>query len=88
MFWETNLTERLNFVATTDIVGGNSGSPMLNQRAELVGLAFDGNIHSLGGAFWFDPSSNRSIGVTSTGILEALRKIYRADELVAELLPR
>jgi len=83
-----NLTESLNFVATTDIVGGNSGSPMLNQRAELVGLAFDGNIHSLGGAFWFDPSSNRSIGVTSTGILEALRKIYRADELVAELLPR
>ena len=81
-----NLSETLNFVATTDIIGGNSGSPMLNKKAELVGLAFDGNIHSLGGAFWFDPANNRSIGVTSTGILETLRKIYRADELVTELL--
>ena len=74
-----------NFVATTDITGGNSGSPMVTADGKLVGLAFDGNIHSIAGDFWFDPSTNRTVGVTSAIMLEALRKIYAADHLIDEL---
>ena len=80
-----NLAQNYNFITTNDIIGGNSGSPMINRNAEIVGLAFDGNEHSHGGAFWFDNKLNRTIGVTSGGIREALKNIYAADELLAEI---
>ncbi len=77
-----------NFVTTNDIIGGNSGSPVINKEGEVVGLVFDGNIHSLGGDYGFDESKNRSVAVHSAAILEALAKIYGADRLVKELRPR
>lgn len=80
-----NLTQNYNFVSTNDIIGGNSGSPMINRNGEIVGLAFDGNVHSHGGSFAFDGSVNRTIGVTSGGILEALKSIHSATELLAEI---
>jgi hypothetical protein len=80
-----NLQQRFNFVTTNDIVGGNSGSPVVNSKGEIVGLAFDGNIHSLGGAFWFDERVNRTVAVHSGAILEALEKIYAADAIVQEI---
>ena len=81
-----NLAQRYNFVATQDIIGGNSGSPMLDRQGRVVGLAFDGNIHSLGGAYSYDESLNRKVGVHAGAIVEALRQVYRADALVQELL--
>ena len=75
----------INFVATTDITGGNSGSPVVDKHGRLVGLCFDGNIHSIGGSYWFDPAKNRTVAVDSGGMLEALRTVYGADRLVAEL---
>ncbi len=80
-----NLAQNYNFVSSNDIIGGNSGSPMINRNAEIVGLAFDGNVHSHGGSFGFDPAMNRTIGVTSGGIQEALKNIYGATELLAEI---
>ncbi len=74
-----------NFVATTDITGGNSGSPMIAADGTLVGLAFDGNIHSIAGNYWFDPSLNRTVGVNTAIMLEALETVYGADHLVEEL---
>ncbi|HTA66257.1 MAG TPA: S46 family peptidase, partial [Xanthomonadaceae bacterium] len=68
-----------------DIIGGNSGSPVINRNGEVVGLVFDGNIESLGGDYWFDERVNRTVAVHSGAILEALRKVYGADRLVAEL---
>jgi hypothetical protein len=80
-----DLSQRLDLVTTNDIIGGNSGSPMINRKGEVVGLVFDGNIESLGGAFWFDERVNRAVAVHSGGILEAMRKIYGADRIVDEL---
>lgn len=80
-----NLQQPYNFVTNNDIIGGNSGSPLINKNGEIVGLVFDGNIHSLGGAFWFDSRSNRAVAVHSGGILEAMDKIYGAKELLKEL---
>ncbi len=80
-----NLNQRYNFVSTNDIIGGNSGSPVINKNAEIVGLVFDGNIHSLGGNYWYDERLNRAVSVHSGAILEALRTIYGADALVKEL---
>ena len=74
-----------NFVATTDIVGGNSGSPAVDARGRLVGLAFDGNIHSIAGSYWFDESDNRTVLVHPAAIVEALKKIYAAQSLLGEL---
>ena len=74
-----------NFVSTNDIIGGNSGSPILNKNAEIVGVVFDGNIHSLGGAFGFDPKKNRAISVQSEAMLESLKTIYKADRLLQEI---
>lgn len=80
-----DLSTPFNFVTTNDITGGNSGSPTINQNAELVGLIFDGNIQSIVGDFMYDPSVNRAISVDSRGMLEILKKIFNANELVAEL---
>lgn len=74
-----------NFVATTDITGGNSGSPILAADGTLVGLAFDGNIHSIAGDFWFDPDLNRTVGVNTAIMLEALRRVYGAEHVLREL---
>ena len=74
-----------NFVATTDITGGNSGSPIVGADGNLVGLAFDGNIHSIAGDYWFDPATNRTVGVDTAIMLEALQTVYGADYLVKEL---
>jgi hypothetical protein len=74
-----------NFVATTDITGGNSGSPIVAADGNLVGLAFDGNIHSIAGDYWFDPATNRTVGVDTAIMLEALKTVYGAHHLVKEL---
>jgi hypothetical protein len=74
-----------NFVAAVDSTGGNSGSPVFNKDAEIVGLLFDGNIQSLIGDYVYDETQNRSICVDSRGMIEALRKVYGANELANEL---
>jgi hypothetical protein len=82
---KVNLQTPMNFVTTNDIIGGNSGSPMINREARIVGLIFDGNIHSLGGNYGFDKTANRAVAVHSSAILEALDKVYGARDLLAEL---
>ena len=74
-----------NLSADTDIIGGNSGSPMIDRNGRIVGLVFDGNIHSIGGEYWFDETKNRTVAVDSRGIREALKSVYQADQVLAEL---
>ncbi len=76
----------LNFVSTNDIIGGNSGSAIINANKEAVGLIFDGNIESLPGNFIFDEKENRSVAVHAGGIYAALKYVYKADALIAELM--
>jgi hypothetical protein len=74
-----------NLSTNNDIVGGNSGSPLINAKGELVGLMFDGNIHSISGSYWFDDQKNRAIAVHAAVMREALSKVYAADGILAEL---
>jgi hypothetical protein len=85
---KVDLATPLNFVYTADTIGGNSGSPVINRNAELVGLNFDSNLQKLSNRYWFieDAEGSRAVAVHSAGILEALRKIYDANELVNELV--
>jgi len=65
--------------------GGNSGSPVINRNAEIVGLIFDGNIFSLGGDFGYDPRQNRSVSVDSRALLEGFRTVYHLERIVDEI---
>jgi hypothetical protein len=80
-----DLSTPMNFVSTADIIGGNSGSPVLDQDLEVVGVVFDGNIESLPGDYIYLPDRNRSVTVDVRAILEALDEIYDSDRLVLEL---
>jgi len=81
-------TTVFNFVTTNDIIGGNSGSPVVNVHGEVLGAAFDGNIHSLGGNYGYDPVLNRTVVVSTAAATEALEKVYGRTALVKELTGR
>jgi hypothetical protein len=81
-----DLSTPLNFVTTNDIIGGNSGSPVINRDGEIVGLVFDGNIESLVGDYVYDIETNRTVAVHTGAMTEALRKLYGAQKLLDEML--
>jgi hypothetical protein len=87
---KVDLSTPLNFVYSADTIGGNSGSPVVNRNGEVVGLNFDSNNQKLSNRYWYieDTEGSRAVGVHSAGIIEALRKIYGANELVNELLAK
>jgi hypothetical protein len=74
-----------NFTSDNDIIGGNSGSPVIDAQGAVIGAIFDGNIDSLGGSFGFDPRVNRAVSVSAVAVIEALRKIYGNTALADEL---
>jgi hypothetical protein len=81
-----DLSTPLDFVTTNDIIGGNSGSPVVNRAGEIVGLVFDGNIESLVGDFVYEGETNRTVAVHTAAMTEVLRKLYNTPALVKELL--
>jgi hypothetical protein len=83
---ELNLETPLNFVCTADIIGGNSGSPVVNRQGQFVGIIFDGNIQSLTEDFLYTEEQSRALAVHSSAIIEALRQVYNAQPLADELL--
>jgi hypothetical protein len=83
---EFNLSAPLNFISTNDIVGGNSGSAVLNIDAEVVGLAFDGNIESLPNNFIYTTEANRTVSVSAVGMIEAIKNLYNAKSLSDEII--
>lgn len=83
---QLNLDTPYNFVSTADIIGGNSGSPVVNTKGEVVGLIFDGNIQSLVLDFVYSDDQARAVSVDSRAMIESLRKIYQAEALVREIL--
>jgi hypothetical protein len=80
-----NMDTVYDFSSTNDIIGGNSGSPVINAAGEVIGAAFDGNIHSLGGAYGYDGALNRTVSVSTAAITEAFRNIYPSPNLLEEL---
>lgn len=82
---QLDLSTPYNFASTADIIGGNSGSPVVNKEGELVGLIFDGNIHSLVADYFYSDKLNRSVSVHSSAMREAMSKIYGATALVNEI---
>jgi len=90
-YWQ-NLPEEfdpstpLNFASTCDIIGGNSGSPVINIDGEIVGLAFDGNMESHSGRYIYTTEANRTISVSAEGMIEAIRDLYKAERLAREIL--
>ena len=80
-----DLNARANFVTGNDIVGGNSGSPMVNAAGQIIGLVFDGNIHSISGYYWFDTEKNRTVAVHPDFMRTALTQVYPSQRLAAEL---
>jgi hypothetical protein len=80
-----NLSTAMNLSTTNDIIGGNSGSPLIDRDANVVGLIFDGNIFSLGGDYGYDAAKNRAIAVDSRALLEGLRKVYHMENIVREI---
>jgi hypothetical protein len=85
---DLDLATPLNFVSTLDIIGGNSGSPVVDRNGELVGLIFDGNLEGLGGRYAYTDRKARAIAVDGRAIVEALTKVYGAGPLAAELSGR
>jgi len=85
---DVDLATPLNFVSTLDIIGGNSGSPVVDRNGELVGLIFDGNLEGLGGRYVYTDRKARAIAVDGRAIVEALTKVYGAAPLAAELSGR
>jgi hypothetical protein len=80
-----NLSVPMNLSTTNDTTGGNSGSPVIDRDANVVGLLFDGNIFSLGGDYGYDAAKNRSVAVDSRALLEGMRKVYHLDRIVEEI---
>ena len=82
---EVNPLLPMNLSTTNDVIGGNSGSPLIDKDGKVIGLIFDGNIFSLGGNYGYDAAKNRSVAVDSRALLEAMQKVYHLDRVVDEI---